>query len=160
MNPAPANQLDLSQLRDIHLPEPVSWWPPAPGWWIVAVVLLAMLIGAYWFFRRRRRSSWRREALVELAQLQEQAVPVYQQLTLLSALLRRVAMSCFPRQDVASLTGQAWLGFLEQHGGGFEAYAELLLEAPYRPESDMDMNGLLLRAEMWIKALPDVQARQ
>ena len=49
--PTPANSLNpqaqapnpLDQLRDIHLPEPISWWPPAPGWWILAVASCALL---------------------------------------------------------------------------------------------------------------------
>ncbi len=39
----------LAQLRDIHLPDPISWWPPAPGWWVLAVVVLALL-----FFMTRK----------------------------------------------------------------------------------------------------------
>ena len=45
MNSAATNPLD--QLRDIHLPEPILWWPLAPGWWlliIMAVVLAARLV--------------------------------------------------------------------------------------------------------------------
>ena len=34
----------LAQLRDIHLPEPVSWWPPALGWWLVAMTVMTLLI--------------------------------------------------------------------------------------------------------------------
>ena len=69
-------------------------------------------------------------------------------------------MSCFPRQDVASLTGQDWLNFLERQGGDFGAYAELLLEGPYRQQSSIDMAGLLLRAEEWIKVVSVPQVRQ
>ena len=29
-------QLDL---RDIHLPEAIGWWPPAIGWWLLADTL-------------------------------------------------------------------------------------------------------------------------
>ena len=60
---------DLSQLRDIHLPPPVSWWPLAPGWWLLLGTLLLLTAIAFWLWRRRRRSNWRREALRELAQL-------------------------------------------------------------------------------------------
>ena len=40
MNPAASNL----QLRDIHLPDAVSWWPPAPGWWLLLGGLLLALL--------------------------------------------------------------------------------------------------------------------
>ena len=58
MNPDP-----LAQLRDIHLPEPIGWWPPAPGWWLLALVFLSALIYvALWWRQRRARLYFRRQA--------------------------------------------------------------------------------------------------
>ena len=34
----------LADLRDIHLPQPISWWPPAPGWWILLGLLLVSIL--------------------------------------------------------------------------------------------------------------------
>ncbi|MBL4711699.1 MAG: DUF4381 domain-containing protein [Gammaproteobacteria bacterium] len=31
-------------LKDIHLPEPILWWPLAPGWWMV-IALLFVAVG-------------------------------------------------------------------------------------------------------------------
>ena len=31
-------------LRDIHLPEAIFWWPLAPGWWILAGATLLFII--------------------------------------------------------------------------------------------------------------------
>lgn len=53
----------LAQLRDIHLPEAVGWWPPAPGWWLLALLLVAALVyGLLWWRRRRARLYFRGQA--------------------------------------------------------------------------------------------------
>ena len=46
----------LAGLRDYHLPEPISWWPPAPGWWLLASLAVAAL-AVLLLWRRERRLS-------------------------------------------------------------------------------------------------------
>jgi len=47
-------------LRDIHLPAPLSWWPPAPGWWLLLTLLVAIaLLGGYLLHRYRRNALQR-----------------------------------------------------------------------------------------------------
>jgi len=111
MNASPAG---LEALRDIHLPEPMSWWPPAPGWWGVAALLLALGLLASWLLRRRRaRTS--RLALRELARIEADFGAGADRTRLageLSALLRRVALARFERTRVAALHGEAWIACL------------------------------------------------
>lgn len=53
----------LAQLRDIHLPEAVGWWPPAPGWWLLTLLFLSALVYAVlWWRQRRARLYFRRQA--------------------------------------------------------------------------------------------------
>lgn len=57
------NNPALEQLRDIHLPQAVHWWPPAPGWWIVAALVLALTIWLVRYLQRRyRRQYFRSES--------------------------------------------------------------------------------------------------
>jgi hypothetical protein len=133
VNPAPDA---LAALRDIHLPPPVSFWPPAPGWWVLAVALLLAAIGIAWWLRARRRSS-RRAARLELdalARAYAEGRDVASLAQDLSALLRRFALARFPREEVAALHGARWLEFLERSArGGFPRdVAEALEAALYR----------------------------
>jgi Domain of unknown function (DUF4381) len=106
---------DLANLRDIVLPPVVPYWPPAPGWWIVAATLLAMAL--LLFARsvmRHRRNAYRRTALRELeaiGPIRDGAAAQH-----LSAVLKRVALVTFGREQVASLSGQSWLAFLNRTG--------------------------------------------
>jgi hypothetical protein len=117
----------LANLRDIHLPEAVAFWPPAPGWWLAG----ALLIATGWFVHRwlrARRRSLRRAALRELAAIEAgYAVEPDVELlaTGLSTLLRRVAVARFPRRDVAALHGNAWIRFLLAHDHGTGLTREL-----------------------------------
>ncbi|BBP04410.1 hypothetical protein TPL01_21110 [Sulfuriferula plumbiphila] len=159
MNPA------LSQLRDIHLPARISWWPPALGWWLLAAAILLIALALYGLHRHRRRNHWRRFALSELSRLRElhetqQSAPCAL-VSELSILLRRVAVSRFPRAEVAALNGDAWLAFLDHslgEGAAFQSHAgRLLTTVPYRPDAAIDpgsLRALLALGERWLKKLP------
>jgi hypothetical protein len=106
---------DLSNLRDIVLPPPVSYWPPAPGWWILAAMVAALLV---LLVARQiihhRHDAYRRTALREIAALPTPLDAEGAQK--LSAILKRAALVAFPRAEVAGLTGTAWLRFLDTSG--------------------------------------------
>ena len=61
---APAMQSNpLDQLKPNHLPDPVSWWPPAPGWWMLAALTLAALALIIWLIVKYiRKTRYRRVA--------------------------------------------------------------------------------------------------
>jgi MYXO-CTERM domain-containing protein len=118
----PQAQDALANLRDIHLPAPVSFWPPAPGWWMVAGAALALVAGI-WLWRRRRRTSLRRAVERELLALELAFLDGGDQADLavgLSGVLRRVALVRFDRGAVASLHGDEWIAFLSnaERGAG------------------------------------------
>ncbi|MCP5197079.1 MAG: DUF4381 domain-containing protein [Gammaproteobacteria bacterium] len=147
----------LADLRDIHFPEALPWWPPAPGWWLLAALLLIAIAAWIGVWRRYRQGSPRRAALVELARLRTgfqsngdaTAVAVG-----VSLLLRRLALVHFPRNQVAGLVGEAWLQFLDRTGdcNRFSAGpGRALLRAPYRSGDVFPVEDLLKAAETWIK---------
>jgi len=128
----------LQELRDIHLPEP-GGIGVAPGWLILAAgcLLLGMLLVIY-LLRRKPDLNWRDAAIAEMEQIRRRAddVPAQDTLAACSRLLRRVGLSLAPREQVASLTGTAWLGRLDQWHGSTEftrGPGSLLRESQYRP---------------------------
>jgi hypothetical protein len=132
----------LKGLADVVVPDPVSWSPQTWGWWVLAAVLLvgALLLG----IRRARRflaDRYRREALEACAVLEtsldsESRRPAA--VAEMAVLLKRTALSAWPRGEVASLSGAAWIDFLRRHGGRArvdEPIARLLDAAEYEPGS-------------------------
>jgi hypothetical protein len=130
---------DLSNLRDIVVPPAVSWWPPAPGWWVVgAVCLVATGLAIAVAARHRRRNAYRREALRELESADARDI---------SAILKRAALAAFPRGQVASLSGPAWLTFLDRTGGTRFA-TTALASMTYGSAGDRDV--IAAEARRWI----------
>jgi hypothetical protein len=163
MNSTQANPA-LSQLRDIHLPTRIGWWPPAPGWWVLLALLLVLLAGGLIWRYARKRNAWRRFARAELARLRTSNEPPQATVSALSVLLRRVAISRFPREQVAALNGETWLAFLDSSIDkpiGFQSVTgRLLTSAPYRADTAIEptaLHALFDLCERWLKQLPGRQ---
>ncbi len=103
----------LSQLRDIHLPQPGGFWPPAPGWWILLLIVLALTILAFVLVRRKhRRNRWLRAAKKELQRLEQSASADNQWFAALNQLLKQSARVRYPQRVPESLSGEPWIRFL------------------------------------------------
>ena len=157
----PAEADPLAGLRDWHLPEPVSWWPPAPGWWVLALIGLALgLVLVRWWLRRRREAAPMRAALAELAALRGRLghdLDARSFTAAVSQLLRRLALVRYPRDQVAALSGGDWLAFLERSGPGgalAEGAGRLLADGQFRnrPAGEAELAALTRAARTWIRA--------
>ncbi len=124
---------NLPELRDIHLPDGVSAFPPAYGWWVILGGILAVILLVYVISVLRRKSK----KLYALYLLQNiHCNNSIASAVEMSAILRRICV--FKYKEAAVLTGGEWLDFLNSKSKRPLAgkAAELLLAAPYiRPET-------------------------
>jgi len=101
----------LAQLKDIHLPAPASAWPLSLYWWLVIITCVLIVgLAIYTGFQYIKKTKLTRLALAELTLLQKQGCEVNE----LHHLLKRIVLSSYPREQVASLHGDTWLAFLDQ----------------------------------------------
>lgn len=148
-------------LRDIHLPDPISWWPLAPGWWALMILLVIVVLLTTYFIRRYRnhKISALYLAKQELERIktdfninQDKSNLVKE----LSELIRRLSISVFPREESAGLTGEEWLKFLDQYSAKNEfdnGIGRVLIEAPYQANPDFNSNELIDLVSIWIETV-------
>lgn len=149
----------LQQLRDIHLPTPISWWPPAPGW--VALAALIILSIAFLIWRHKRAHNqlhYERLALKQLCELetiyQQNKLDATQTLCRLSTLMRQIALLYVPTREIAGLHGEQWLRALDKlfltnifsKGAG-----RVLLDGPYKAHSNTDLTPIFNDVKNWLK---------
>lgn len=144
-------------LRDIHVPEAVSWWPPAVGWWLLLVIIPVLCYVLWWGFKKisRRTAIKRAKKMLAVIENAEQCDNLHK-LQQISMLLRRVAISVAPRRDCAALTGRDWLRYLDRSVEGTpfsEGVGRCLSDAQYRRTApdDIDLPGLFRLCETWLK---------
>jgi len=99
----------LDKLHDFYQPPPPAWTPQTIGWYVVFAIAGLLVV---WMIvhniRRWFTNRYRREALRELVVLTPDQF---------SSLLKRTALATWPREKVASLSGDSWLSFLSETGG-------------------------------------------
>lgn len=104
----------MARLQEIALPEPVSRTPQTLGWYVLSAVLVLGLLWLAWRgYRRWSANRYRRQALDELEGLRTRHDDASRAVAAVPALLKRTALSAYPREQVAALSGEPWLAFLD-----------------------------------------------
>ena len=161
---SPGQAEALARLHDIALPDPVSLSPQTVSWYVLGTLLvLAITWGVVRAIRRYHRNRYRREALAELERLEQQADDDTSRVAALRevpALVKRTALSVWPRAEVAKLAGEAWLRFLDSTGCGTDftsSAGRVFLDADYGPPerlatvSSEDSDLVFGAARDWIR---------
>lgn len=168
MKPQPS-QPELT-IRDIQLPDPISWWPLAWGWWallaaIIVLIFLGLALTKYLALKKAQRLApepvrpiLQREviAIHHMYQKNKDDTWLAQQL---AQVLRKTVLlesSQAKKNSLAGLTGVDWLHALNHHFGlnntdekegkktGFVSKLGLaLIKAPYRKEYAYDAESLV-----------------
>lgn len=153
----------LTNMQDILEPVAVPFWPLAPGAWILIILLVLWAgIGFGLLFLNHRKNLYRRLALSELAEIHGNCERTGKKETIMAvaSLLKRVALTAFRRERVASLTGQEWYGFLSTTMGtrSFSQSSGQLLTTDLHQSSEQlellsekQLKELFIQAEVWIK---------
>ena len=149
--------MDYSQipLRDMQMPEAIGWWPLAYGWWVLICVSIVLIVLLARYVLKRLRDP-RRYALAELKRIEQayqQNQDSHQLIMQSNALLKRLALTLYPRDEVASLSGDRWCCFIRETGQlSDQPEIQLLADGPYLPpHADIDSAGFTHFCRQWIK---------
>jgi hypothetical protein len=150
----------LAALHPLREPAAIGWWPLAPGWWLlIALAVLAIAVACYYLVKRYRANAYRRLALQQLQAIhtklnQSDDSDLHGAVSNTNALLKSVALRQFPRHDIASLSGDAWLGFLNSTRRSESTDTEFSIgfaKAAYQPQvPQLDTEQLFRASKNWI----------
>ncbi|PIE42759.1 MAG: hypothetical protein CSA50_08605 [Gammaproteobacteria bacterium] len=177
-------QAALAKLKDIQLPDPVSWWPLSACTVYAILAALSLLLAAgviAWFCWRK--NQWRRSALKQLDEIHHQhnlSAPLTSD-GRPTKQLRNTAQACNslikqlviqrqvpiakklgpnnPMADPASLSGEPWVSFLAAIDASRRPVIlgldlSALAEAGYQPDPNYDSTRLFHQLEQWIRYCP------
>lgn len=153
----------LEQLRDVHNPDAISWWPLAPGWWII--IALVILIGTLLIIRvylKKRHHRFARSAVNELKQLQLESEPRW--LAKSQNIMRRASLCYISSPEVSRMNQAQWIAFLQSTGQGSLSKETLqkLKDLPFQPAQateHLDKEAMLNEFTQWCLKLPQ-QSKQ
>lgn len=150
----------LARLHDVVTPEPVSWAPQTAGWAVLAGILVVLAAWLGWrAWKKARANRYRKVALAEIERVAEglRDDPAAA-LGAVNEILKRAALTAWPRAEVASLAGPSWLEFLDSTSAGRDfrdgpggVLADDVYAPGDTPATDEERRAFLEVVRRWIR---------
>lgn len=147
---------ELAKLKEIALPESISYFPQTPAWYILFGVIALLILFFLWKqYKHYQNNKYRRVALAELSKIKSEKT--YEEIP---ELVKRVALVFSDRNEIASLSGETWLEFLNKSykGNGFSSDAgSLFVDLAYSSQTRIKLyqqgenENLINLISEWIK---------
>jgi len=156
INGSPAPQVDLSQLKDIHLPNAISDWPIAFGWWTLLILIVLTIGAGLYFWRRYKAKNANKKAALQLLELtyiqfkSDQNSHNFLQHS--NQVLKRFCLKQYPA--AVSLSGSAWTDFLIRHSEKTffnENLVHAMSQGIYQSNCQYDADELYKACSSWLK---------
>jgi hypothetical protein len=154
----------LEQLRDVHAPESVNWWPLALGWWIiialVAIIIILLVVKAY---LKKRHYRFARFAIKELEAIKADSHDK-RWLAKSHHVMRRLSLCYLPEEEVGRMNQQQWASFLQATSDQklSDDTLDAFVDLPYKPESyseSLNKASMMDDIMQWAANFPE-QAKQ
>ena len=145
--------IDLSGLRDLHLPQEPSLFPLAYGWWVLLAIFLVCALVCMIAYKLWQRSPavYAKHELMNISKLADDKDFLKE----VSVLLRRVAIKSFGRQVIAPLSDKKWQDFLMTVAPKVltEDEAYLIAFSPYEAKLKKQLNRskFIVQVQTWMR---------
>ena len=153
------NALNLP-LRDIHLPDPISWWPLALGWWLLIGLVIVLIVLSAIAIKKVLKQTLKKQAIKHLKHIEDSFQSSEDGLKCvadLSVLVRRVVLSQKGFEKSAGVIGEAWLKLLDTPLKAPEfsqGVGQLLVNGPYQSQVESHEVAELIRlCRKWVQCL-------
>jgi len=154
----------LEGLIEIALPQSISFRPETIGWLILFGLIFILFIWiVYYRYQLRKANRYRRWALEKIQDIERilrQNLGLEKVLAEIPVLVKQTALHCFPREKVASLSGENWLRFLDASYGGTDftdGPGQILEQTAFQPPKRLEqykeeeIRDLINTVRKWIK---------
>ncbi|NME67302.1 DUF4381 domain-containing protein [Flammeovirga aprica] len=147
-----------SEVLDFIPPEKVDLSPTGPGWYILGgIAVLLVLIVSIREYNRYLNSTYKRVANKDLDKIINQKLSLQESVFQVNTTLKRVALTSYDRDQVAHLSGEEWVTFLNKHwkNNFSDKESDLLINGAYmKPSADHDetLTQLIQSSKKWIKS--------
>lgn len=155
-NPNTSPAADLSQLKDIHLPDTITAWPIAFGWWTVLVLTVLLVAAAIYFWLHLKAKNANKKAALHLLNLKYEQFKANADaqafLQHSNQILKRYCLKQYPA--AVGLSGLAWTDFLIRHSEKTffnETLAHAMSEGLYQKNCQYNVDELYQACSSWLK---------